>query len=393
MRGIIKLEKKSLFPLIVGAGVFGLGFFAVSIADDQGVETSNNQLQKTGPLVETITAEKVDGHYGIEAPGRLQPRQQLSIVAEVSGKVTYVNPKFVVGGRLSAGDILFEINSVDYEAEVVRSKAAVAGSQASLIQAELANTRQLDLVRQGAVSEAAKDTAVANLATAKASLLQAKAQLQRAEENLKRTKIKAPFPALVSNETVSLDTYVAPGQTIGTLIDTRAGELIAGLPPEKAAAVSRVFQGNAGTLKAIAKPNSGSVGSTSLEGYIDQFSPAIDEASRSALIVAVFPGAFSPENEGLVFANDFMTLEITMQSPVTVWKLPVGVVRKGSYVWLVDNDKLTRRDITVINTTDETTLVTSKQSLENVKILSTLLSEESSGLHVHTAQTTTVAAR
>lgn len=385
MRGIIKLEKKSLLPLVAGAAVFSLGFFAMSAASDSGTGNAQNQQSiVNGPLVETTTATLSDGLYTVEAPGRLQPRQQLTIVAEISGKVAYVNPKFVVGGRFDVGETLFKVNSADYEADVSRAKAAVASADAALVQAKLANKRQQDLVKQGAVSEAVKDSAVANLASAEAGLMQAKAQLQQARENLERTEIKTPFPALVASETVSLDTYVAPGQNLATLIDTRAGELIAGLSPEKAAAVSRMFSGSQAPLKAVAKPNDGSVGSAALVGYIDQFSPSIDEASRSALAVAVFPGAFSPDNAGRIFANDFMTLEISVQSNDTVWQVPTGVVRKGHFLWVVEGDNLERREVSVVSTQDEHMLITSEHDLANAQILLTLLSEESEGLQVRT---------
>ncbi|MEX0297619.1 MAG: efflux RND transporter periplasmic adaptor subunit [Kordiimonas sp.] len=386
MRGI-KLEKKSLLPLAAGAVVFGLGFFTMSAVGGGDSDNGTTAIVATkGPLVETTTASLSDGIYSIEAPGRLQPRQQLAIVAEVSGKVSYINPKFVVGGRLNAGETLFKVNATDYKADVSRANAAVKSAEATLVQAKLANRRQLDLVKQGAVSEAAKDTAVANLAAAEAGLQQAKAQLSQANEKLARTEVKAPFPALVASEAVSLDTYVAPGQNLASLIDASTGELVAGLSPEKAAMVSRMFNSSETHLKAIAKPNNGSVGSGTLEGYLDQFSPVIDEASRSALAVAVFPGAFAPENAGRIFANDFMTLEISVHSDGTVWQVPTGVVRKGQFVWIIKDGSLERRDVTVVNTQQEQTLIKSEQNLANEEILLTSLSEESEGLAVRTVQ-------
>lgn len=393
MRGIIETKKTNYLPLVVGAGIFALGFFAMSAAGAKQAADETSTPQDAGPLVETTQATMSSGLYQVEAPGRLQARQELAIVAEVAGKVSFMNDKFVVGGRLEAGEIMFRINSVDYQAELTRAEAALKSAEATLVQAKLANDRNLDLVRQGAVSEAAKDAAVANLAGAEAGVLQAKAQLSRARENLARTKVKAPFPALVVQETVSLDTYVAPGQNLGTLIDTRAGELVAGLSPKQAAAVSRMFAQSGGKLKAIARPNSGSVGSAELTGYIDQFSPAIDETSRSALVVAVFPGAFSPENAGRIFANDFMTLDVTVASNMTVWDLPAGTVRKGNFVWTVVSSKLERLPVTVVGGDETRTLVTSSANLEGANILVTLLSEEAEGFKVRAVNKRTVAAK
>ncbi|PCI64784.1 MAG: hypothetical protein COB37_00380 [Kordiimonadales bacterium] len=394
MRSIMKLEKKTLLPLVVGASVFTLGFFAMSAA---GAGTSptdgSGQPRAAGPIVETAAATLAERSYQIEAPGRLQAWEELTLVAEVSGKIIYVNPKFTLGGRLQKGDVLFRINPADYVAERSRAEAAVESAEATLVQAKHANRRQQDLVKQGVVSEAAKDTAIANLAIAEAGVSQAKSQLQRATENFARTTIVAPFPTLVAQETASVDTYVAPGQALATLLDTRAGTLVAGLSPEKAAAVSRMLKAGSGRLKAVAKTNSGSVGSGVLTGYIERFAPKVDEASRSALVVAVFPDAFDPANDGRIFANDFMTLEITVQSTDTVWQIPSGTVRKGQFIWVVDNNTLQRRDVTVVRNLGDTALVTSSIPLEGAQILMTLLSEESEGLKVRTLPSSMLAAR
>lgn len=394
MRSIMKLEKKTLLPLAVGAAVFTLGFFAMSAAGTGNSPTEGGaQRRATGPIVETVAVTLAERSYTIEAPGRLQSWEELTVVAEVSGKIIYVNPKFTLGGRLPKGELLFKIDPADYVAEVSRTLAALESANATLVQAENANRRQQDLVKQGVISEAAKDTAIANLAIAEAGVSQAKAQLQRAKENFSRTSIISPFPALVAQETASIDTYVAPGQALATLLDTRAGTLVAGLSPEKAAVVSRMLKAGSGRLKAVAKTNSGSVGSGTLTGYIERFAPKVDEASRTALVVAVFPDAFDPINDGSIFANDFMTLEITVQSTDTVWQIPAGTVRKGRFIWVVDNNTLQRRDVTVVRNFGDTAFVTSVTPLEGAQILMTLLSEESDGLKVRTVPSPTLAAR
>lgn len=382
MRGIIKLKKTNYLPLMVGAGILALGFLAMSAAGAKQSTTGMSTPEEIAPLVEVTKATISDGLYQIAAPGRLQARQQLAIVAEVAGKVSYINNKFVMGGRLETGEIMFRIHDLDYKAELTRAEAALKSAEATLVQAKLANDRNLDLAKQGVVSEATKDTAVASLANAEAGVLQAKAQLIRAAENLERTVVKAPFPALVVNETVSIDTYVAPGQNMGTLIDTRAGELVAGLSPKQAAAVSRMVSVTDGKLTATARPNSGSVGSIELVGHIDQFSPSIDETSRSALVVAVFPDAFNPENTGRIFVNDFMTLNITVTSVEAVWNLPAGTVRKGSFIWAVEDSKLKRLPVKVVSGDQTHTLVTAEADLNHVDILVTLLSEETEGFRV-----------
>ncbi len=387
-----ELEKKSLssrFSYVYGAAVLAAGVFVMITAGaTNGVadNSADNALRAQGPLVEVLEAETVDGAYTIEAPGRLQSRQNLVIVGEVAGKISYVNPKFVLGGRFKEGETLFRINDADYKAELARAKAGVASAKAALVRAKLDNERRIDLVKKGAVSVAARDEAVANLASAEAGVEQAKADLIRAQDNVDRTDIKAPFPALVLSEAISKASYVSPGQELARIIDTRAAELVAGLSPRKAAAVTRALSTLAeGKLVAVAKPNDGSVGSGTLTGFVDQFSPSIDAASRSALVVAVFPDAFKKENAGRVFANDFMTLEIGVKSTEQVWQVPVGAIRKDKFVWIVEGGKLVKRNVTVIDSQGENAFVISNAGLNGSKIMLTLLSEEIEGMSVRSA--------
>lgn len=375
-------KTKSRFNLVAGAAVMGLGIMTMMAFGGRSVGDTATKGVDAGPVVETIKPEEAAGRYLIEAPGRLRSRQALTVVGELAGKVSYVNPEFVLGGRLNKDDILFKVNAADFEADVASAKAAVIGAEATLKRAQLDNDRRQKLVASEAVSEAARDEAVANLASAEASLQQAKAQLQRAEENLARTVVRAPFPALVVSEDVSLDTYVAPGQSLGLIIDTRLGEIVAGLAPSDAAAVARAVKSSNGKLSATARPNDGSVGSGKLSGTIDQFSPSIDEASRSALVVATFPDAFKPENAGEVFANDFMTLQIEVDATRQVWRLPSGSIRKNTYVWLVEDGALSRREVDVVNTTEDGVYVVSDLPLSDQQIMLTLLSEEVEGMRV-----------
>ncbi|WP_262694716.1 efflux RND transporter periplasmic adaptor subunit [Kordiimonas aquimaris] len=391
MQGEETSKTKSRVALVVGAAVMGLGIMTMTAFGGRSVTDDNANAVDRGPAVETIAAAAADGHYIIEAPGRLRSRQALSVVGEVAGKITYVNPQFVLGGRLDQGDILFKVNASDFEADVASARAQITSAEASVLRARLDNDRRQKLAQSSAVSEASRDQAVADLASAEANLLQAKAQLKRAEENLSRVTVRAPFPALVVSEDVSQDTYVSPGQTLGLIIDTRLGELVAGLAPNEAAAVAQTLKRNNGQMIATAVPNAGSVGSGRLTGTIDLFSPSIDETSRSALVVGVFPDAFAAENAGQIFANDFMTLQIQVLSDQQVWRLPAGSVRKNAYVWAVENGVLARRDVDVINTDNDSIFVTSPNALGDDHIMLTLLSEEVEGMRVQAVQRTAVA--
>ena len=380
-------QKYSLKWLFLGGIAAAIGITAMLAAGSaNSIDQNANEVRGiTLPIVESAAIIPADANYTITAPGRLRALHNISVVGEVAGKITYISPKLVLGGRFNLGETLLEINKVDFDVEVARAEAGLASARATYAQAEADKKRRLELFTRGATTEALRDQAVAGFETAVASLEQAEVQLRLAKENLARTTVKAPFPALVTSKTASVGGYVAPGQELARLIDARSAELVAGLSPRDAEALSyAVSQSNGLGVDAIARPNEGSVGTAVLNGKIERFSPVVDATSRSALVVAVFPDAFVAEKQGQVFADDFMTLEVLVKTKYAqVWQVPYGALRRDRYIWLINQEnELIRQDVTVLNSNDGIAMIAAERDLADAKVLLTALSEEKEGFKV-----------
>jgi HlyD family secretion protein len=167
------------------------------------------QAVERGPL-----AEKVD------ATGSLEPLDKVTVGAEISGRIDEVLVDF--NDSVVTGQVLARINKDDLTARATQARASLASARASLAQAEAtaadakrAFTRLESLRETGFASNAAYDTAKANMEKAdaavqgaRAQVMQAEAQLQQAETNLAKTEIKSPIDGVV------LDRKVEPGQTV-----------------------------------------------------------------------------------------------------------------------------------------------------------------------------------
>lgn len=374
---------RSLLILILGFAALAGGFLVMASAGQEAQsQTAGTERVASAPVVDVIQAEPAPGTYKISASGRLRARQGILVIGEVAGKITAVGDNFVVGARLQEGDLLFRIDQTDYIAAVQSAEAGLESAKASLVLAQRAFARQEDLVASGVISDQANDTSVANLASARAGVKQAEAQLNQARKNLERTEVRAPYPSRIIEETVSIGTYVAPGQQLGTITDTRMGELIAGLTPRDSKAVAEALL--TGTpVKAIARPNSGSVSTGMLEGTVFGFTSQIDSTSRTAQVIALFPNAFEPEYSGKIFGDDFMTLDIEIPSSRLVWRVPAGTVRKDKMVWAVGEDNtLSALPVTVLSRTRDATLISAGPGIQSLDLMVTLLNEEIAGMTV-----------
>lgn len=147
----------------------------------------------------------------VNATGKVQPRTEVKISANVSGVV--VSMPVVEGQRVSKGDLLIQIDPRTYEALLRSSeagyeaaKANVAVEAASAREAELTYNRVKALAEKKLTSQQEFDAAQTRFQGTKASyqseqarLLQAKAAVDQTRESLGYTKITAPIDGYITN--------------------------------------------------------------------------------------------------------------------------------------------------------------------------------------------------
>ncbi len=376
--------------ILVGLLVAVIGIVIMVVAGSKsGASETASAREDSIPMVETSVVESAGDKYEVRVPGRLQARDQLQLVGEVSGKVTAINPDLQLGGRIGRGETILQIDDGDFQADLARANAQLSTAKARLEQVRADRDRQLRLAEIGAAPEKAAEQAVAAFEDAQAAVQQAEAQLVIARRTLRKAIITAPFDAIVTSESVAPGTFVSPGQPLAELISAGTAEIEAGLPAEDVSAVRAALRAAPdGRLVVHAVPNSSSLSSATLEGYLAEFSPVIDQSSRTATVIAVFPDAFIEKNDGDVFADDFMDVVIEGRSDTPVWRISAGALRQDSYVWVIDETEEVRRvDIEPIDRVDNVVLVHASGLSGGERLMTTVLAEEIDGMRVHVAET------
>ncbi|WP_300380700.1 efflux RND transporter periplasmic adaptor subunit [Henriciella sp.] len=376
--------------LLVGLLVAAVGIVIMVIAGSGGGVSEDAQAREDSvPLVETAGVQRAEESYEVRAPGRLRAREQLEVVSEVSGKVTTINPDLELGGRIGKGEVILQVDDGDLQDEVARAEAQLSTAKARREQARAERDRQLRLAEIGAAPEKAAEQAVASFEDAQAAFEQAEAQLQTARRRLEKAVITAPFDAIVTSENVAPGTFVSPSQPLATLISAGPGEIQAGLPSEDVSAVRAAIRAAPdGRVEVRAVPNNSSLSSATLTGYLAEFSPVIDQNSRTATVIGVFPEAFAPENEGDVFSDDFMDIVIPGLSETPVWQVPAGAVRQDSFIWVIDENEETHRiSVAPIDRSGNTVLLHAPDLSGGERVMTTVLAEEIEGMRVHVSET------
>lgn len=188
------------------------------------------------PLVRVLEVQKEDLQLTVHTQGTVQPRTEMSLVPEVSGRVIQISPDLVPGGFYDEGEILLSLDPLDYELARVRARGELAQAKLRLAEeeAEAAVARkEWDDLGQGEASPLTLREP--QLAEARARLESARAALRQAERDLERTKIRAPFTGRVRDEQVDVGQFLNRGSTVATLYAIDYAEIRLPLPDEELA--------------------------------------------------------------------------------------------------------------------------------------------------------------
>lgn len=175
-------------------------------------------------LVEVRPVTVSDVVTEIEAMGTVIPALEVVLHPQVSGEVLSISDELVPGGRFRKGDELLRIDPADYELAVRQrdSERAQAQSNVSIERGQqVIARREFELLGEPTGGD---DSALMlrrpQLAAVQASLAMAEAALERARLDLSRTRIRAPFNAIVQSREVNTGARVTPVSTLATLVGT-----------------------------------------------------------------------------------------------------------------------------------------------------------------------------
>lgn len=128
-------------------------------------------------------------------PTTLEGAQTVEIRPRVQGYITEM--RVDEGDVVNKGQVLFELNSEQYEQEIRSAQADVEAAKASISTAEDEVKRLRSLVEKDIISDYRLQSAKNALKTQKAALAQAQASLENARINLGYTNVKSPANGII----------------------------------------------------------------------------------------------------------------------------------------------------------------------------------------------------
>lgn len=162
-------------------------------SSQQGASAGQQQVQSYPVLNLQPRSIELTSSY----PATLEGIQTVEIRPRLQGYI--VEMPVDEGDIVEKGDLLFKLNSEQYEQEVRSAEADVQAAKAAINTAEDEVQRYQKLVDQDIVSSYQLKSAKNKLESQKAALAQAKAALENARVNLNYTSIKSPTDGIIGS--------------------------------------------------------------------------------------------------------------------------------------------------------------------------------------------------
>ncbi|MEP2988285.1 MAG: HlyD family efflux transporter periplasmic adaptor subunit [Parasphingorhabdus sp.] len=401
---------------IIGALIIAAAFAAGALLIWSRPEPEKKPEDERAPLVQVEPVEIRNGKLTINGSGTVRAAEEVNLAAEVAGKLVYVNPSLREGQNIGNGAVLFRIDPTDYRNAVQSAQADIAARRVDVLQAreEMTIARaELDqfarrsansgtklyadvdendyaarilppenLTRQSSTdgSNGKASTETNGLATrepqlrsARAGLQRAQAQLADANSALRRTTVRAPFAGIVRSEQIAKGSYVAPGQTLGSIVNSNSFEAVIPLSEKEASLIPSLFTG--GRIEASVFFEYGG-SKYRWQAFVDRASNVLNPQTRTIDLFLRIPNplrggvpAALKKGGQSIGARASKAPPLLIGSFVEAWidgmelaeyaSIPLAALRPGNQVWLVEAGRVKVVDIEILQRTDTEVLIRS----------------------------------
>ncbi len=358
------------------------------------------------PLVQTTPLLRSAAPIEIVETGTVRAQERVNISAQVGGRITSVNPSFVEGGQVKAGDVLIRLDRADFENRVQSAKADLAAQDVAVLQAEedvaiakqelaqfdtrfasgpeasasaatsgfrapdsLATVPSLNANESAtpALSEGESRLATREpqLQSAQAARDRAKASLSDAELALSRTIVRAPFSGVIQSENAAVGTVIAAGQALGELIANDVFEVRVSLSDQDAALIPGLFLAADAPIPAKLRTDYAGA-QVEWDAKIVRIASTRDSQTRrldiflqveNPLSSGRFAGANNQTPAPPLLIGTLVEAIITGQPQGDYALVNADYLRQDNQLWLVEDQKLRIVDTQLITRSDDFAVV------------------------------------
>jgi RND family efflux transporter MFP subunit len=307
------------------------------------------------PLVSVVPVRLGDRTLRVRTYGTVVPRTEMTLQAEVAGRIVSATAAFEQGRFFEAGELLAQIDPADYRLALAQAEARRAQATLRLAQEEA----EAKLARRELGTEATDPLALREpqLAEARASLAAAEAAVEQARLNLERTRVRAPFAGRVRAKSADVGQFVAAGTPLARLYAVDAAEVRLPIALEELAFVDLPLDARGNGPPVLLRATVGGA-PESWEARVVRVEAEVDPKTRMIHAVARAEKPYAAAGRPPLMVGLFVEAEIRGRTVAGVAALPRSALRPDGTVLVADpGARLRVRPVTLLRIEGETALI------------------------------------
>ncbi len=375
--------------LLAGVVVTTMIFFTEPTAKREGA------TRETAMLVDVVEVEQGDFQPVFSATGTVQPVEDVMLSPLVGGQIVRRSPAFTPGGFVKKNEILLQIDPSDYRNTLELRKSELQQSQTNLnmeMGRQQVAEQDLALIGGDSLSDAEKSLVLRRpqLDAVKSTVKAGQASVAQAELNLDRTTLRSPFDAHILSQNVTVGSQVSPGDNLGRLVGTEHYWVVVNVAVDKLKWLS--FPGTEKEKGSLVKIMSSTAWGDNAyrEGYLHRQVGALDDQTRLArvLVRVADPLANEKGKEELprLMIGAFVDAQMRGDKLEDVVRLPRDYLRSNQTVWVMEDGKLSIREVNIVLNDSKYTYINKGLSDQDL-VVTTNLSTVTEGIGLRTQAT------
>ncbi|MEM1144048.1 MAG: efflux RND transporter periplasmic adaptor subunit [Pseudomonadota bacterium] len=314
-------------------------------------ESTSNQPQAAPlaviPEARVMTLRPAAQSGSLTAFGQARARFEVTLAAQVSGRVITVATEADSGFQVSDEQVLVEVEDVPYRMAVADAERALADAELALLQEQRLAERARAEWRTADFADEPSDLAfrVPQLKAANAAIRSATTALENAQNNLRLTRIAAPFPAIVVQRLVSPGDIVQQGTPLLRVASVDRAEVRVPLSAQQWQSI----QPRAGASVTVFGPDS----VQRWPGYVLRLEQHMGGDDRQRAVVVAVDDPLG--SEAPLLSGAFVSVQLPTKVLADAYRLPATALSAEGLLWCVDeNSRLAAfRPATTVNLNDE----------------------------------------
>lgn len=301
-------------------------------------ESSNRWNAGSGPRalpVSIVPPEPTDYAPLVDLNGVVEARTLTNVVPQVSGRVVEVSADFRSGARFESGEVLFRIESTDYELAVERTLAEIEIARADLARLEAEAEAERQIWNQQYADRQIPDliARVPQIAATNARIQSGEAARAAAELELSRTVVRAPFAGRVLDTDLDVGQVVVQGSPVGSVFSTDGLEIAVPVSSAELALIGEAI----GSTATIERGEG-----VTVEAVVVRKAAALDEQTRLGTLF------LATEDVDSLTLGEFVGVQIRGSVAQGLLQVPAASLTSGDQIWVVEEGILREREVSVV---------------------------------------------